>query len=540
MMFGKFLIGLGFSLHLACLIGQSLALPIDFRISLAGNYAELRKNHFHMGLDFRTDGKENIPVLAVEDGYVSRIVISPNGYGKAIYIVHPSLGLTTVYAHLNAFRPDLEWWIGQAQYARQIHVIDTSFIRPKFFVKKGEMIALSGNTGGSEAPHLHFEIRNTLTEKTINPLHFFPTILDTLAPKLDEILFYHVDSESIFMDRYPVAALADQTIQVNTDKLGLAVAAIDKMNNTPNVFGVYAIRLYENNKLIYQLKLDSLDFNWQSHIRAASDYGPGLHDVYKVFYEHCSFNLSDSGSQNGIIYFKANEVKNITIEVYDFNGNKSEVHFQITSTADFRPSRVAQINCYEEQIIHNPGNFQIIIPKKGLAENYHLTYTIEPKTKNDVFKVNVMSPSIAALRPYQLTYFIPPHMQDIDKLYLESMIDKKTKSYKGILHGESLTFPNLKNYGLLTIKYDKTKPRISEKLERKATQLIFTATDDESGVSDYQFYVNGQWRKLYFDEKNNQFIYTILPVDKGKKFNTLIEITDKVGNKNSRRMEILF
>lgn len=94
------------------------------------------ENHFHMGLDFRTENKENIRIIAVEDGYISRMVIAPNGYGKAIYIHHPQLGFTSVYAHLNAFRPDMEWWINQAQYARQLNAIDTSFAQAKFFVKK--------------------------------------------------------------------------------------------------------------------------------------------------------------------------------------------------------------------------------------------------------------------------------------------------------------------------------------------------------------------------------------------------------------------
>jgi hypothetical protein len=527
------------NLAFAVIRAQNLTLPIDFPISLAGNYAELRKNHFHMGLDFRTDNKENLRIIAVEDGYISRMVIAPNGYGKAIYIQHPQQGFTSVYAHLNAFRPDMEWWINQVQYARQLNAIDTSFAQAKFFVKKGEHIAFSGNTGSSEGPHLHFEIRNLQTEKTINPLHFYPQIKDTIAPSLNKIIFYHVDGESIFIDKFSAEEINQQTIELNSSKIGLAISSFDKMNYSPNVFGIYALRVYVENERIYQFKLDSLDFNWQSHIRAASDYGIGENDVYKAFYESCSFNLTDSVSANGIIHILPKEKKQVRIEVYDFHGNTSSVEFFLTSTDEFKPDQSKAIDCRQEQILTDQKSFQLLIPANGLAENYALNYTLEKLASYELFKINLLNPSVAALMPFQLSYFVPPATKYIHKLYLESKIDNKMKCYTGFLQQNILIFPKLKNYGTLTIRYDHAAPEVIGLPLRRQLYLVFTVKDKESGIEDYRLYINGMWRKLYFDEKNNELIYKIISEDKGKKVKALLEVTDRVGNKNSKSFEIL-
>jgi hypothetical protein len=527
------------NLAFAVIRAQNLTLPIVFPISLAGNYAELRKNHFHMGLDFRTDNKENLRIIAVEDGYISRMVIAPNGYGKAIYIQHPQQGFTSVYAHLNAFRPDMEWWINQVQYARQLNAIDTSFAQAKFFVKKGEHIAFSGNTGSSEGPHLHFEIRNLQTEKTINPLHFYPQIKDTIAPSLNKIIFYHVDGESIFIDKFSAEEINQQTIELNSSKIGLAISSFDKMNYSPNVFGIYALRVYVENERIYQFKLDSLDFNWQSHIRAASDYGIGENDVYKAFYESCSFNLTDSVSANGIIHILPKEKKQVRIEVYDFHGNTSSVEFFLTSTDEFKPDQSKAIDCRQEQILTDQKSFQLLIPANGLAENYALNYTLEKLASYELFKINLLNPSVAALMPFQLSYFVPPATKYIHKLYLESKIDNKMKCYTGFLQQNILIFPKLKNYGTLTIRYDHAAPEVIGLPLRRQLYLVFTVKDKESGIEDYRLYINGMWRKLYFDEKNNELIYKIISEDKGKKVKALLEVTDRVGNKNSKSFEIL-
>ena len=189
--FAFFILAYGISLS-----AQNLILPLRTEVSLAGNYGELRKNHFHMGLDFRTNSKENFPVYAVADGYISRVLVSSNGYGKCIYINHPELGITSVYAHLNSFFSEIEAWTDRTQYSIQKNSLDTLLPKNLIPISKGDQIALSGNTGSSSGPHLHFEIRNMSTEKTINPLHFYPQIRDNQSPKIGNLALYSIGESS--------------------------------------------------------------------------------------------------------------------------------------------------------------------------------------------------------------------------------------------------------------------------------------------------------------------------------------------------------
>jgi len=140
--------------------------PLDIPMDLSANFGELRPNHWHMGLDIRTNQKSNLPVYAAADGYVSKVRIEPFGFGRVIYISHPN-GLTTLYAHLNNFYPELEQYITEKQYELESWRVDLQIPRNLLQVKKGQFIAYSGNNGASQGPHLHFEIRDSRSDKCL-------------------------------------------------------------------------------------------------------------------------------------------------------------------------------------------------------------------------------------------------------------------------------------------------------------------------------------------------------------------------------------
>lgn len=491
-----------------------------------------------MGLDFRTNNKENIPILAAEDGYISRILISHNGYGKALYIHHPHLNLTTVYAHLNQFAPAIENWTNEMQYRREINTIDTNLPPHLFKIIKGEKIALSGNTGSSSGPHLHFEIRSLQTEKTINPLHYYPQIVDQTTPTLSKIIIYKIANQQSSVLEY-ISPIEDKNkhFELAAEKVGIAVSSFDKMNGSPNTFGIYALRVFEDDVLKYQFKLDSLDFNWQSHIKASSDYGLPYSDIYKGYHESCSFHLTDSGSANGYIMLNPKK-KLIRIEVSDFSGNTARTSFSLSKHPSYS-EEVSKTQPCQLPILLSQQNIAIEIPAYGLSENFSgqvkLSSTIN---SNEIARIQLLTESSAVLKPYKLIYKADKRENKSTKIFIESRVDNKHKAYFGQWNGNNLVFPKIKNFGTLILKYDQTPPTISAPIKTK-TQLFFTIDDRESEILSYKLTIDGKWRKLYYDAKTHKIIYNILPEDKSKKVNAIIEVADGVGNKKMKTVEIL-
>ncbi|HPN58894.1 MAG TPA: M23 family metallopeptidase, partial [Chitinophagaceae bacterium] len=163
--------------------------PVGIPLDLSANFGELRSNHWHMGLDIRTQAKENLPVYAAAQGYIAKIGIRPQSFGRFIIINHPN-GLSTLYGHLNNFYPELEAWVREQQYAQESWAVELDIPKEKFPVSKGTFIAYSGNTGGSQGPHVHFEIIDTKSSKRLNPLLFGFPIADNVPPTLIKLAVY--------------------------------------------------------------------------------------------------------------------------------------------------------------------------------------------------------------------------------------------------------------------------------------------------------------------------------------------------------------
>ncbi|MBL7918333.1 MAG: M23 family metallopeptidase, partial [Bacteroidia bacterium] len=165
--------------------------PLQEPISLVGNYGELRPNHFHAGLDFSTQGRTGLPVMAAASGYVSRIKVSAVGYGKAVYITHPN-GKVTVYGHLTSYIPEIAIIVKSAQYKNESFEVELLPGKDEIKIKAGQIIGYSGNTGNSTGPHLHFEIRDEITETPINPLLYYK-VPDTYKPTITHLGLYNME-----------------------------------------------------------------------------------------------------------------------------------------------------------------------------------------------------------------------------------------------------------------------------------------------------------------------------------------------------------
>ncbi|MFS4431214.1 M23 family metallopeptidase [Chryseobacterium sp. S90] len=318
--------------------------PLNIPMQLAANFGAIRTNHFHMGLDLRTNSQENLPVLAAAEGYVSRIKVERYGFGNAIYVTHPN-GYTTVYAHLNKYFNKLDEYVKERQYKDEKWEQDISFQPGQFPVEKGQQIASSGNTGGSAGPHLHFEIRDTKTEECLNPLLFGFAIPDNIAPIISGLYWYdrrfstYEPGANIIAVKKAGNVYTSNLVKVNSPEISFAIKAVDKANQGFNL-GIYNAELLMDGKLIYSFKIDKIHYDDTRYINGCIDYTKFIRD--KMGIQHLSdlpgmklknYSLSNAA---GIIKLQDENVHTIEIVLRDVKGNTSRLttKLQLNTTSE--------------------------------------------------------------------------------------------------------------------------------------------------------------------------------------------------------------
>ncbi|HEV3327165.1 MAG TPA: M23 family metallopeptidase [Puia sp.] len=348
--------------------------PLDIPMSLAANFGELRPNHYHMGLDIRTRHKENLSVYAAADGYVARVQIEPAGFGQAIYIRHPN-GYTTLYGHLNRFFPALAAYVREQQYRQQSWPVDLAIPPALFPVTKGQQIAYSGNTGGSQGPHLHFEIRLTAGDINLNPLLFGLPVPDRTPPTILRLAWYDrnqgiydqsphilpVRSNGFRKASGPISVagwmISPDLLTVPTTRISFAIAAFDSQSGSNNPNGIYQAALYDDDQPVIGFEMNNISYDNTRNINAHIDYktratgGPFLQQlcflpgypfpsIYRVSpagIDPAAANGSDSLQRTGIAAHPANGVLDLSdgrlhkirIDVLDTHGNVARLTFSI-------------------------------------------------------------------------------------------------------------------------------------------------------------------------------------------------------------------
>ncbi|MGU3376642.1 M23 family metallopeptidase [Chryseobacterium sp. M5A1_1a] len=307
--------------------------PLNIPMQLAANFGAVRTNHFHMGLDLRTNSQENLSVLAAADGYVSRIKVERYGFGNAVYITHPN-GYTTVYAHLNKYFDKLDEYVKERQYKEEKWEQDITFQPGQFPVTKGQLIALSGNTGGSAGPHLHFEIRNTKTEECLNPLLFGFAIPDSVAPIISGLYWYDRQFSTYEPGANGVAVkkvgstYTTDIVRVNSPMISFGIKAVDKANQGFNL-GIYHAELLMDGKLMYGFSIDKVSYDDTRYLNGCIDYTKFIRD--KMGIQHLStlpgMKLQNYSIPNlsGVINLQDEDVHNIEIILKDVKGNTSRL-----------------------------------------------------------------------------------------------------------------------------------------------------------------------------------------------------------------------
>lgn len=490
--------------------------PLSIPFSLVGNFGECRPDHFHSGIDIRTNTKENLEVFAIEDGYIARVKIEAGGFGNAIYINHLS-GYTSVYAHLNKFFPELEAYVRQKQYANKSWNLDISFFPYQFKVRKGSFIAWSGNTGSSQGPHVHLEVRDAKTESPLNPLLFFDEIIDDKKPIIKQLAVY--DGSTSIFEQSPIlytlnkGKLKKDTLLVNTNKVFLGFHADDFLPAGVGTLGIYEMRLFVDEKLFLAWQLDNISYDVTRYVNALADYktkkklGIWIQLCRKLPNNKLSVYKSyDAG--DGIIDLADGNPKNVRIEVYDTKYNTSSLSFTIQSR-----SASVNKNCEQEMLAGKINHFK----------NQYIAFTLNQDALYDhiCFKTEVRNSN----NPYSYSYqihdnSIPLHsyfdlMLTPKKIIPDSLKNKiamvKT-SKQGIAAKllQNKVVASVREFGTYEIVIDQKAPVISSKVKdgmiiANSKALYFNIKEETTSVKTCTASVDGQWLRLV--QKGSMYYY---------------------------------
>lgn len=524
--------------------------PLDIPIQLSGNFGELRPNHFHAGFDYKTQKKEGLNVFASADGYVSRIKISTFGYGKAIYITHPN-GYTTVYGHLKSLNSAIDSYLRTNQYKEKAYEIDLYLKPNQLPIKKGEIIALSGNTGGSDGPHLHFEIRDSQTEKIINPLFFgFDAfVLDTQKPIITNVLVYPLDENTV-INRSKNPFMLNLTLQKDgsyfsdkllaNGKLGFGINTFDLTNLSWDRNGIYKAEVFLNGKTIFGYQFDTYSFDEMRYVNALIDY-PRYKNmgqrVQKLFMK-TPFPLSiiNPHEENGVINVSQNTNQICRIEVSDFNNNKTLITIPIENVMEtpldtLKVKKTKYFIKTNKEYNFEKGNWSYYIPKGTFYDDFYLNFEEKENAlllENETIPVhsNFVVSVIDSISS----------QKDKEKMFIGSIQDNKTNyNYTKLKENTFTTYT--KNWGKFVLVKDTIAPtiKIQKNIEGKwisdKKTLEFIIKDELSGIKSYDGYLNGNWILFEYDYKTKKMIHNFDDgiVSEGK--NELkVVVTDNVGN----------
>ncbi len=524
--------------------------PLDIPLQLSGNFGELRPNHIHAGFDFKTQQKEGLFVYAAADGYVSRIKISEVGYGKAIYITHPN-GFTTVYGHLQSGYGEIEKTIKKEQYKAKSYEIDIPLYPNDLIIKKGDIIAFSGNTGGSDGPHLHFEIRDTQSEKIINPMYFgFDTVItDSKRPAINSLWVYPLDENSIVnQSKRPISVnlslqedgtyLAEKISA--TGKIGFGITTFDYDNVSWNSNGIFRVQTYLNGKTDFGYQFDTFAFDETRLINVLIDYEryKKLGQRVQKLFMKTSFPLSiiKTGSNNGVIPVSSNITQNYRIEVADFSENIAKIFIPIQYSS--LPAKVAEVPVTSKYLvkakkenIFSLDNVTVNFPANTFYDDFYMNFEVkkgELKLHEDI---------VPAFTNFSITFddSIAPQ-KDREKMYIGLINGKKISYYNTKRYKNSFTIYS-KYLGVYKLIKDgkppkiKSDKRIGGKWISNLNELQFSISDELSGIKSYDGYLNGKWILLEYEYKTRKLIHRFSDgiVAEGKN-DLKIVITDNVGN----------
>lgn len=539
-------------------IAQDYTNPISGELILSGNFGEVRGNHFHSGLDLKTGGVEGKPVYSIADGYVTRIKVSPNGFGKAIYVNHPD-GKTSVYAHLRDFAPEIAAYVKEQQYAKQSFSVDLNLSASKFPVKKGQVIAKSGNSGSSGGPHVHFEVRETVGQIPNNPLNFGFEVRDDKLPELQKLWIYshsengHVDglleekAFSIIRNGNNYSVDIKQKIIAN-GIVSFGVAALDRFSQSRNICGIYSMQVKVDSTIIHQHQLDAFPFSKKRMVNCHIDYEKRKTDRHFVHRSRISpgnkLTIYSNVKNEGTILVEPGKSYAIDIEIKDHAGNLSEIKFNVigqkrTGAAVNKTEKITDIFPPKQENSFSNNSIRISIPNGCLYDTLKFKYDLNPPCENCISAVH----SIGKLTdtPLHKSMTVSIKLDKVnEQISSKAVMVSFDNKGKPIAEGGKLKWnwmtATTRSFGDYAVMLDSLAPQLRPQNFKDQTSTAGIDTlklhleDDLSGILSISGTLNGKWVLLEHDPKNDLLYYV-----KDERFisgqNTIrISVKDKVGN----------
>ena len=531
---------------------QQLRKPMDIPVLLSGNFGELRSNHFHSGIDFKTQGVEGKPIHSVQDGYVSRISVSPWGYGNGLYITHPD-GTTTVYGHLQKFSQKITAYLKEKQYEQESFNVNLSLTPDELPVKEGELVALSGNTGSSGGPHLHFEVRDTETEEPMDPIEYYKDLIkDTQAPKIQGIMVYSMPGKGVVngsrrkLELKPVTAKnGKQTLTGKIEawgEIGLAVKGYDYMDNTSNIYGIKDITLTADSQVIFHSNLDRFAFDESRYLNSFTDF--------EEWKEHRSFYIKsfvDPGNRlrfieslnRGILTIDEPRTYHLTYQLADAFGNTTQLSIQIEG----KEQPIPEVDTENTELFHwwsdnrfGAKGIRLTIPKGNLYDDLYFHYSVKEDSAALGATHILHNKPVAFHKSAKLSLRLQTDTLENKQQYGIVRLQNGRRSWTGGVYRNGWVDADIKEMGSYTLGQDLVPPTITPLnpatwVSKQAIALRLS--DNLSGVHTYRGEIDGQY--VLF-EMNSKSVITY-HFDKERlargKHTLKLVVTDACGNQST-------
>lgn len=517
---------------------QKMIRPMQRPVILSGNFGELRATHFHSGIDIKTGGVTGIPVVCVKDGLIARVRVSPVGYGNALYVEHGD-GTTTVYGHLERFAPCIERLVRELQYCREDFGLDEDFRAYALLFKQGDTIAYSGNSGSSGGPHLHFEIRDTRTEKVLNPLSVYK-IRDAIPPLVKTVYIYNISEEGCVESVREISVKSSGAgrysvgqVTVPAGKIGIGVHAEDRMNDSGNKLGVYKMDLTVAGDTLFRLKMDSCDFGESCYINTIKDFYryKKRETVYRCF---GWFQNNVTGVENfdgGVFEIQQDSNLALQLDLWDINGNRAKVNLTLKGGRErgqvISPDSVLRFDCAYRFFLPE---WELELKPGMLPWSVKQEIGIEADSNGDGETLVLSREEVPLMKKAVLSF--------IGKYGEKALICEEdaqgrlnaleTRREEGRL---SAVIGYLSRYRVVE---DTVPPTVTFLGITSGRRVSFKIKDDLSGIGQYRGEVNGEWCLFVYDAKNDLFSCSLNePVFKtGETHLVKVKVCDRAGNCN--------